>query len=147
MISKKTHTHTHTHSTMDRFAKLSFADKLKDTAGILDAGKMVLFDIFVHLPMIYFPTFYTVKEFVGGTSWNPVDWAKDGVTKYMGNLQEDLSAMIKLWGPSDCIQFVLPVHIRLPFRHIVSLFWTSYVSFTRGAIEQLEPEEAEKLSG
>lgn len=128
--------------TMDRFAKLPFAEKIKDTAGIIDAGKMVLFDLVVHLPMIYFPTYYTVKEFVGGTSWNPVDWAKDGVTKYSKNVKEDLLAMIQLWGPSDCIQFVLPLHIRMPFRHLVSFFWTSYVSFTRGAIEE-DPEKLE----
>jgi len=124
--------------TMDKFAKMSFAEKLKYPAGILDAMKMVVFDVVVHLPMIYFPTYYTVKEFVGGTSWNPIDWAQDGVTKYTKNMKEDLTAMIKLWGPSDCIQFVLPLHIRMPFRHLVSFFWTSYVSFTRGAIE---PEE------
>ena len=50
--------------TMDRFAKLPFAEKLKDTAGIIDAVKMVLFDVIIHLPVIYFPTYYTVKEFV-----------------------------------------------------------------------------------
>lgn len=121
--------------TMDRFAKLSFAEKIKDTAGMLDAAKMVLFDVIVHLPMMYFPTYYTVKEFVGGNSWNPADWVKDGVTKYYNNMTEDLTAMIKLWGPSDCVQFVLPLHIRMPFRHLVSFFWTAYVSFTRGAIE------------
>lgn len=125
---------------MDRFAKLSFADKLKDTAGIADAAKMVIFDVVVHLPMIYFPTYYTVKECVGGHSWNPVDWVTDGVTKYTNNAKDDLTAMIQLWGPSDCIQFVLPVHIRLPFRHVVSFFWTSYVSFTRGALDSDEPE-------
>lgn len=121
--------------TMDRFAKLSFAEKLKDTAGILDAMKMVAFDVVVHMPMIYFPTYYTVKEFVSMKSYNPVDWVKDGVTKYAGNMKEDLTAMIQLWGPSDCVQFVLPLHIRMPFRHMVSFFWTGYVSFTRGAIE------------
>lgn len=122
--------------TMDRFAKLSFAEKLKDTAGILDAAKMVVFDVVVHLPLIYFPTYYTVKEFVSMNSYNPIDWVKDGCTKYAGNMKEDLSAMIKLWGPSDCVQFVLPIHIRMPFRHMVSFFWTAYVSFTRGAIEE-----------
>lgn len=122
--------------TMDRFAKLPFAEKFKDTAGLLDAGKMVLFDVIVHLPMMYFPTYYTVREFVGGESWNPADWVKDGVTKYTNNMKEDLTAMIKLWGPSDCVQFVLPLHIRLPFRHLVSFFWTAYVSFTRGAMEE-----------
>mmetsp|Transcript_52433 Transcript_52433/g.147137 ORF Transcript_52433/g.147137 Transcript_52433/m.147137 type:complete len:259 (-) Transcript_52433:42-818(-) len=127
--------------TMDRFAKLPFAQKLKDTAGILDAGKMVLFDIIIHLPVMYFPTYYAVKEFVGGKSWNPVDWVKDGVTKYTNNAKEDLTAMVQLWLPSDCVQFILPVHIRLPFRHIVSFFWTSYVSFTRGAIETEKKED------
>jgi hypothetical protein len=121
--------------TMDRFAKMSFAEKLKDTAGILDAGKMVLFDIFIHLPLCYFPTYYTVKEFVSGTSWNPASWVQDGVSKYIKNAPDDLAAMVKLWGPSDCVQFVLPLHIRMPFRHMVSFFWTAYVSFTRGAIE------------
>lgn len=123
--------------TMDRFAKLPMREKLKDTAGILDAGKMVLFDVIVHLPMMYFPTYYTVKEFVSGSSWNPVDWVLDGCTKYKKNVKEDLTAMIKLWGPSDCVQFVLPLHIRMPFRHLVSFFWTAYVSFTRG---QIDPE-------
>lgn len=128
--------------TMQRFAKLPFAEKIKDTAGILDAMKMVVFDVTIHLPIMYFPTYYTVKEFVGGNSWNPTDWVKDGVTKYSNNLKEDLTAMIQLWGPSDCIQFVLPVHIRMPFRHLVSFFWTAYVSFTRGAIEEEEPTAA-----
>lgn len=120
---------------MDRFAKLPFAEKLKDTAGLLDAAKMVIFDVSIHLPLIYFPTYYTLKEFVGGHSWNPLDWVNDGVSKYISNSKEDLTAMIQLWGPSDCIQFILPVHIRLPFRHIVSFFWTAYVSFTRGALD------------
>ena len=67
----------------------------------------------------------------------------DGTLKYMKNAKDDLTAMIKLWGPSDCIQFVLPVHIRLPFRHLVSFFWTAYVSFTRGSID--DPSSSEKM--
>ena len=121
--------------TMDRFAKMPFKDKIHDKAGMLDAAKMVLFDLTVHLPLMYFPTYYTVKEFVGGHSWNPMDWVKDGVSNYRANMKEDLTAMVQLWGPSDCIQFVLPLHIRMPFRHFVSFFWTAYVSFTRGAID------------
>lgn len=131
--------------TMDRFAKLSVAEKLKDAAGMLDAAKMVLFDVVVHLPMMYFPTYYTVKEFVGGSSWNPLDWVKDGCTKYYHNMSEDLSAMIKLWGPSDCIQFVLPMHIRMPFRHLVSFFWTAYVSFTRGSYSDDDEGQGEGI--
>jgi hypothetical protein len=125
--------------TMTRFAKLPFAAKLKDTAGLLDAGRMVLFDIFIHMPLIYFPSYYTVKEFVSGEGYNPLKLAKEGLGKYMNNAKDDLSAMVTLWGPSDCVQFVLPIHIRMPFRHAVSFFWTSYVSFTRGSIEKTAP--------
>ena len=70
--------------------------------------------------------------------------ARDGVTKYINNAKDDLTAMIKLWGPSDCIQFVLPMYIRLPFRHMVSFFWTAYVSFTRGAIDDKAAEQPQK---
>jgi len=128
--------------TMDRFAKLPFKEKLKDTAGMLDAGKMVLFDVLVHLPFMYFPTYYTVKEFVGGSSWNPTDWVIDGCSKWKENFIDDFTALLKLWGPSDCVQFVLPLHIRMPFRHLVSFFWTAYVSFTRGDIDD-EPDASE----
>ena len=42
--------------TRQRFAQLSLAEKLKDTAGMKDAMKMVAFDLFVHLPFMYFPS-------------------------------------------------------------------------------------------
>ncbi len=62
--------------TRQRFAKLSLAEKVKDTAGMMDAIKMVAFDVFVHMPLIYFPSYYTCREIVTGTSWNPLDWVK-----------------------------------------------------------------------
>lgn len=127
--------------TMDRFAKLPLSEKIKDVPGVLDAMKMVAFDVFVHLPWMYFPAYYTCKEFVTGDTNNPVDWVRDGLSKYKNNMKEDLTAMIKLWAPSDCIQFILPVHFRMPFRHLVSFFWTAYVSFTRGGEEPATTEE------
>lgn len=124
--------------TMDKFAAMTLIDKFKYTPGIIDAIKMVLFDVCIHLPWLYFPTYYTVKEFVSGTNWSPIDWAYNGISKYSNNIQADLTAMIQVWGPADCIQFVLPVYMRLPFRHFISFFWTAYVSFTRGAIINIE---------
>jgi len=132
--------------TRARFATLSLSEKLKDTAGMIDALKMVAFDVFIHLPLIYFPCYYTCKEIVTGTSWNPVDWVKDGVTKYWNNKEEDCLAMIKLWGPSDCIQFSMPIHISMPFRHMVSFFWTAYVSFTRGGSDEEDSKLKRRLS-
>ena len=126
--------------TRQRFARLSLSDKLRDRAGMIDAAKMVAFDVFVHLPLLYFPSYYTCKEIVTGTTWNPIDWVRDGCGKYWNNKEEDLTAMIKLWGPVDCVQFSMPIHYSMPFRHIVSFFWTAYISFTRGGAVKSEDD-------
>jgi hypothetical protein len=73
---------------------------------------MVAFDVFIHAPLCYFPCYYTVKESVGGTKWNPFDWVNDGISKYRRNMSEDLIAMAKVTIPSDCIQVAMPVHTR-----------------------------------
>jgi hypothetical protein len=73
-----------------------------------------------------------------------VDWVKDGVAKYWNNKEEDCLAMIKLWGPVDCIQFSMPIHISMPFRHLVSFFWTAYVSFTRGGSDDEEDSKKDE---
>ena len=117
--------------TMYKFAAMPFTQKIKYTAGMVDAAKMVLFDLFVHLPLIYFPTFYVFKEAVYSASFDPSKLVVDGLTKWKNNFAEDWQATLKVWGPSDCIQFVLPIWMRMPFRHVVSFFWTAYVSFTR----------------
>lgn len=35
----------------------------------------------------------------------------------------------------DCVQVMMPIHTRMIFRHFISFFWTSYVSFSRGALD------------
>ena len=57
-------------SGMDRFANATVAEKLKDVPGMISAVKQICFDVFVHLPFMYFPAFYTVKEFCQGE----VEW-------------------------------------------------------------------------
>ena len=120
--------------TMEKFGKLSLAQKIQYKEGMKDAVKMVVFDVVIHSPMIYFPSYYTMKESIGGHKWNPIDWMKDGVGKYKQNMNQDLKAMATVTLPSDCLQVVLPLHLRMIVRHFVSFFWTSYVSFSRGAI-------------
>lgn len=53
----------------------------------------ILFDVLVHLPFMYFPVFYAVKESVQGSSWSPLDWVQDGCTKYYNNFQADFTKM------------------------------------------------------
>ncbi len=65
--------------------------------------------------------------------------AQTGLSKYSSNFFADYSVALCLWGPSDCLQFVLPLWLRLPYRHFVSFFWTAYVSATRGAATPNQP--------
>ena len=72
-----------------------------------------------------------VQEFIFGHSWSATDWVQDGLTKWRENFFADWENAIRIWGPSDCIQFAIPIWMRMPFRHVVSFFWTAYVSFLR----------------
>ncbi|GHP06068.1 hypothetical protein PPROV_000481500 [Pycnococcus provasolii] len=120
--------------TMQRFANHpTMADKLKDVAGQIDVVKQIAFDVVIHLPFMYLPTFMVVKEFVQGKTWNPVDWVKDASAKYIKNFATDVKTMTMVWLPADIIIFSVPLYLRLPVRHVVSLAWTAYLSFLRGA--------------
>jgi len=130
--------------TMKHFAALPLREKLRCKQGLIEGVKMVVFDVVVHSPMIYFPSYYTLKEFVGGPSWNPSEWVKDGLRKYYKNAPQDLSAMVMVTIPSDCVQVMMPIHSRMIFRHFISFFWTSYVSFSRGALDDDAKDEAKE---
>ena len=151
---------------MERFSKLSTAEKIKDGPGLIDvAGRRaararappppplasraplrapasrhdppprvarVLFDVGVHLPFMYYPTFYCIKQMVQGESMNPAVAVPRGLGLYKENFVTDNKAMLSVWLPADIIVFSVPLYLRLPIRHIVSLGWTAYLSFLRG---------------
>jgi hypothetical protein len=118
--------------TMERFSKLTFREKLKDTEGLKDVAKQIVFDVGIHLPFMYYPTFYTVKQMVQGDSVNPAIAIPRGIEQYSNNFVADNKAMLMVWAPADVIIFTVPLWLRLPVRHIVSLGWTCYLSFVRG---------------
>lgn len=118
---------------MERFTKLSFAEKIRDGPGMLTAGKQVAFDVLIHLPFMYYPTFYVVKEAVQGTATTPGELVSSGVGKYVNNFVPDCTAMMSVWLPADIVIFSVPLWLRLPLRHVVSFGWTAYLSFLRGS--------------
>ena len=127
---------------MDRFANASFAEKLRDGPGALATLKQIAFDVGVLFPCVYFPVFYSVKELVQGASANPVDWVSNGVAKYAHNFRTDVAAMATFWGPGDVIVCSVPMWLRMPSRHLLSLGWTSYLSYLRGASIPSSPPAA-----
>lgn len=115
-----------------RFANLTWAEKLKDKAGQIDLVKQVCLDNFVHYTFVYFPTFYVFKEAVqvGGLDEGTV---QRGLSRYWDNCVKDNLAIWGLWVPTDFLIYAVPVWMRLPLNHAVSLAWTMILSWMRGA--------------
>ena len=64
----------------------------QDPAGVRNLLAQVGIDQFVHHPLMYFPVFYMIKDFVTNEAGpDPVGAVKE----YIGNMQEDLAALWK----------------------------------------------------
>ena len=48
-----------------------------------------------------------------------------GLGLYKDNFVTDNKAMLSVWLPADIIVFSVPLYLRLPIRHVVSLGWTA----------------------
>lgn len=113
------------------FAAKSVTQKLADAKGIRDLFAQVFLDQMVHHPLMYFPVFYMIKDFVVNEEGpDPVG----AVKQYVGNMQEDLSALWKIWIPSTTLNFALmPMWARIPWVASTSLIWTCILSGMRGS--------------
>ena len=79
---------------------------------------------------MYFPIFYNIQEFLQhGVNYK----VRDALSKYAENFHEDVPAILSVWIPAQFVNFGFsPMWLRVPFVTFVSLFWTAYVSVTRG---------------
>eukprot|EP00884_Botryococcus_braunii_P014528 jgi/Botrbrau1/23076/Bobra.0243s0017.1 len=86
-----------------------------------------LLDQGVHHPLLYFPTFFSLKTVVEG---KPLSSA---VTKYKEEIWESCLALWKIWVPAQIINFAfVPRHLRIPFVALVSFGWTVVFSLMQG---------------
>ena len=116
---------------VDAFTSQPWKDKLKDEEGLKALAAQTALDLTV-LTLIYLPTFYIFKAGVFSGSLDPSVWTSSGIETYQQNFAKDEFDLIRVWFPADLVCFSVPMHLRLPVRHIVSFVWTAYLSFTRG---------------
>ena len=115
--------------TAGSFATKSIAEKLKDPVGIRNVFLQVFLDQMVHHPIMYFPVFYMIKDFVTSDKPDPVR----AVGEYRTNMSEDLIALWKVWIPSTFLNFsLMPMWGRIPWVASTSLIWTCILSAMRG---------------
>jgi len=93
---------------------------------------MVTMDLLLHIPFIYFPIFYCMKEVMQTNKLNKEVMAT-AFTKWRKNLEEDVKACWGMWAPIQAITFsVVPLHLRVPFVSVVNFCWTVILSTMRG---------------
>jgi len=115
------------------FVNKPWREKLRDRPGSIECAKQIGFDSFVHMPFMYFPSFYLLKESLQIGTINPASTIPGAAQKYRDNFFKDQQAMLSVVFPTNIISFSAPLWLRLPIRHSVSFFWTCYLSLLRGS--------------
>ena len=123
---------------MGEFASQTLRQKLANPAGIRALFGQVALDNFVHYPVVYFPIFYTFKEYLqcGTAGEGHAATFGSAMSKYKVNAFEDNTKMWMLWVPGDLMIYAVPLWMRLPLNHGLSFIWTCYLSFLRGGVPE-----------
>jgi hypothetical protein len=113
-----------------RFSNLSWAEKLNYPEGAKQFVAQICTDLFVYVPLWYWPSFYFFKSRVQGESlwsvWN----------NFTTNFIPDNTAQLSYWIPGDILMFAAPAWMRLPISHAVNYGWNVGVSFFRSHMDE-----------
>jgi len=91
------------------------------------APLLTFLDQCVHHPILYFPSFYLLRGYVGGET------AELSMQKCQEDFWTNLKALWVVWVPSQYINFkYMPTHLRVPFVAAVSAVWCVIMSVFRG---------------
>jgi hypothetical protein len=113
------------------FAAKPLAQKARDLKGIRDCIAQVFLDAVVHHAIMYFPTFYMIKELVAAPDGKPSP--SRALHNYSENISDDMLALWKIWIPAQLLNFsLMPMYLRIPWSAAASALWTSVLSAMRG---------------
>ncbi len=123
-------------SRMKAFCDKSIRDKLRDTAGLRMLSTQVFLDVAVLNPLCYWPAYYAFKAL----SFAQADDKRTSgqivydtvFVEYPKTFVEDNSGMGLFWVPANFVIYAVPLHLRLPLNHSVSLLWCCILSLWRG---------------
>eukprot|EP00747_Dinoflagellata_sp_TGD_P109599 gnl/TRDRNA2_/TRDRNA2_170739_c1_seq1.p1 gnl/TRDRNA2_/TRDRNA2_170739_c1~~gnl/TRDRNA2_/TRDRNA2_170739_c1_seq1.p1 ORF type:complete len:179 (+),score=30.84 gnl/TRDRNA2_/TRDRNA2_170739_c1_seq1:52-588(+) len=109
-------------------------DRLPNTNPWAKAVFSACFDGFVHVPLWFFPQFYTFKEWVTSTEPRSFsDHASVGIEKWQANWRGDVLASAGVFIPLGIFNFrFVPLRWRVPFLSTTSIIFPIILSTTRG---------------
>ena len=117
---------------LERFAEQPWAAKAADPAGLRTLAQQVALDLSVIL-FVYLPGFHIFRAGILGDGAALTDEPAliAGLTSFAAHFATDAPEALRVWAPLDALCFSLPLHLRLPVRHVASFVWTTYYSVTR----------------
>lgn len=99
------------------------------------AAKVVFFDQFIHMPFIYLPMFYVLREFgMGNPSTSFEEKVDQAKVEYKKSIRDDLFLEMMIYIPAQTLNFTLvSPHFRIPFLNLIGVGYIFCLSYTRGS--------------
>ena len=97
----------------------------------LSTFKALVLDQFIHVPFIYFPSFYIFKELGESTNTTP-PLISNIINNYKSNIKEDMLISASIFMPIQYINFkYIPTHCRVPILSSCGFLYAMLLSYLR----------------
>lgn len=118
------------------YAAKGIRAKIKDVRGTRDLILQVAFDQLFHIPFMFYPVYYVIKE-VLHTDLSASDIQTPFIFRALGhwrtNFYDDMKTSWMIWWPCNMINFgFMPMHMRVPFMAVCSFVFCVCISVARG---------------
>ena len=115
------------------FAAKPLRQKLGDMSGQRQVFAQVALDQLVHIPFLYYPTFYVLKASIMAGAMS-ADIARDALGEYSRVAWSDNLAQWSFFAPAATLNFGFsPLWLRVPVVAAMSFLWTMVLSYRRGS--------------
>ena len=123
-----------------RFAALPLRQKLTDTMGQRELVAQVCCDQLLHIPFLYYPTFYVLKASIVSGQMT-LSGTRDALNDYRKVAISDNMAQWCFFAPAATLNFGFsPLWLRVPVVAAVSFLWTMVLSYRRGSVPAKQEE-------
>ena len=106
---------------------------MKPVWAVSPVVQKILLVNFVLDPLLFFPSFYTVKEALASPQLDAAETVRGALGNYAKNWKQDLRNTWMVWFPGHAVSFgLMPPHLRMPWVAGLSFAYLTVLSFTRG---------------
>lgn len=122
--------------TAERFTSSPMAQRLTDLPGMLEVLGQVAMDCWVHIPFMYFPAFFLLKDLMlnpAGIRAKGLGQVREILSQYRAEFFSLNWATTRFFFPSGIIMFgIMPLHLRVPYVAVAGCVWAAILSFMKG---------------